>query len=113
MKPVDSRPDRLDWGDTPVFLHEAFATDFERLLSLRVRVQREHLERLGRFTPERARARFKTTYRPDDTRLIFVDQSFAGCISCFLQGDAWELGHFYIEPSSKAVDWAASCCKRS
>jgi hypothetical protein len=41
-------------------LTPAHAEDFEALLALRVTAMRESLERIGRFDPGRARARFLT-----------------------------------------------------
>ena len=46
--------------------------DFAQLLALRMVVMRESLERIGRFDAERAAQRFRSTFRPDDTRLIRV-----------------------------------------
>ena len=50
----------------------ASEADFERLLALRVLVMRPHLERIGRFHPERARARFREAFDPAHMRLILV-----------------------------------------
>ena len=54
--------------------------DFEPLLALRVEVMREHLERIGRFTPERSRAVFRSHFDEPGLRLILVGDQTAGCV---------------------------------
>lgn len=76
----------------------ASEADFERLLDLRIRVMREHLERLGRFDPERARQRFRNGFRPEHMRLIERDGAFTGCVTLKPRGDHLEIEHFYVEP---------------
>ncbi|GHD53717.1 N-acetyltransferase [Thalassobaculum fulvum] len=71
--------------------------DFERLLDLRIRVLRPHLERVGRFDPERARRYFRAGYDPTHLRLILVDGGFAGCVALKPAGDGLELEHFYLD----------------
>jgi len=71
--------------------------DFERLLELRIRVLRPHLERVGRFDPERARRYFRAGYDPTHLRLILVDGGFAGCVALKPAGDGLELEHFYLD----------------
>lgn len=86
--------------------------DFERLLALRLRVMREHLERIGRFDPERARQRFRAGFRPDSTRLIQVDGAFAGCVTLGLAADHFELEHFYLEPACQGRGAGAAILAR-
>ena len=88
----------IQWGARTVSFGAAHADDFERLLDLRIRVQRAHLERLNRFHPDRARKRFTAAYDPGATRLVSVDGTFAGMISIFDRGEALEIGQFYLEP---------------
>lgn len=82
-----------------VTFRPASSGDFEDLLSLRLRALRESLERLGRFDPERARARFASGFDPRHTRLVHAEAGFVGCVTvrpetCAL---SW-IEHFYIEP---------------
>ena len=77
----------------------ASEADFERLLALRVLVMRPHLERIGRFQPERARARFREAFDPANMRLILVDGAFAGCVSLATAADHLTLGQFYLAPT--------------
>ena len=74
----------------------AAESDFERLLDLRIRVLRPHLERVGRFDPERARRYFREGYDPTHLRLILVDGRFAGCVALKPDGDGLVLEHFYL-----------------
>jgi GNAT superfamily N-acetyltransferase len=76
----------------------ASAADFERLLDLRILVMREHLERIGRFHPERARQRFRAGFQPAHMRLILVDGVFAGCVTLKPQDGHLEIEHFYLTP---------------
>ncbi len=77
----------------------ASEADFERLLALRVEVMRPHLERIGRYHPDRARARFREAFEPAHFRLIEVGGAFAGCVSLKAEGDHYELGQFYLAPA--------------
>lgn len=76
----------------------ATADDFEHLLALRLLVMREHLERIGRFDPDRARARFAAGFVPADMKLIQVADCFAGCVSLGASTGGLELAHFYLHP---------------
>jgi GNAT superfamily N-acetyltransferase len=70
--------------------------DFEPLLALRVLVMREHLERVGRFTPERSRAVFRGHFDEPGLRLILVGGDRAGCVG-FRAGPAFvTLDSFYL-----------------
>ena len=81
----------------PVYTFEPVdAGDFEALLGLRVAVMRESLERIGRFDPKRARERFATTFKPQQTRRIVVRDELAGCVATWPEDDAIRLEHFYI-----------------
>jgi len=71
--------------------------DFETLLALRIRVLRPHLERVGRFDPERARRYFREGYDPTHLRLLLADGAFAGCVALKPDGDGLVLEHFYID----------------
>ncbi len=76
----------------------AASGDFERLLALRILVMREHLERIGRFDPDRARARFAAGFAPTDMKLIQIQDRFAGCVSLGAGTGGLELAHFYLHP---------------
>src|SRR3546814_17215914 len=73
----------------------AAEADFETLLALRIRVLRPHLERVGRFDPERARRYFREGYDPGHLRLILVAGAFAGCVALKPAADGLELENFY------------------
>ena len=61
----------------------------------------ESFNRIGRFNPERARAWFAETYRPQTTRLIRVGGDMAGCVALYPTGPGTlKLEHFYLAP-----DW--------
>jgi hypothetical protein len=52
--------------------------DFEPLLALRIEVMRDHLERVGRFTPERSRRVFRSHFDEPGLRLIRIGDEVAG-----------------------------------
>ena len=71
--------------------------DFEALLALRIATMRESLERLGRFDPQRAAERFRSSFRPADTHRIVVDGIDAGCVALWPEPvDAMRIEHFYL-----------------
>ena len=84
-----------------ISFHPASEADFEPLLALRIAVMRPHLERLGRFEPERARARFRAGYDPAWLRLIHEAGVFAGCVSLKPAGEGLLLEHFYLPPEAQ------------
>ncbi len=71
--------------------------DFDELLALRIRTMRVSLERLGRFDPERAAQRFRSTFRSADTRRVRVDGKPAGCVAFWPEPGAMRIEHFYID----------------
>jgi len=73
--------------------------DFDRLIELRLRVMREHLERVLRFDPVRARERFRSGFVPEEMRLFEVEGGFAGCVTLKPDAQGFELMHFYVEPA--------------
>ncbi len=80
-----------DWRFGPV--GEA---DFEPLLAIRIDVMREHLERVFRYEPERARRFFRAAFDEPGMRLILVGDQRAGCVA-FRPGDeAVQLDSFYL-----------------
>ncbi|MDO8801943.1 GNAT family N-acetyltransferase [Phenylobacterium sp.] len=79
--------------------HPASPADLETLVALRIAALRESLERVGRFTPERARARFIESFRPEHTRLIRVGEALAGCVAFGPREPGWEIEHFYLDPA--------------
>ena len=80
-----------DWRFGP-----ASEADFEPLLALRTKVMREHLERVGRFTPERSRAVFRGHFDEPGLRLILVSDDTAGCVG-FRDGPQFvTLDSFYL-----------------
>ncbi len=78
------------------------ADDFEALLALRIAALRPSLERLGRFDPERARARFAGQFEPHWMRWIERDGERLGLLTLRRGGECcWHLDHLYIEPSAQ------------
>jgi GNAT superfamily N-acetyltransferase len=74
-------------------------SDFERLLALRLLVMRPHLERVGRFSVERATARFRGNFVAEHMRLVSVGSELAGCVALLPDEIGWELSNFYLYPA--------------
>jgi GNAT superfamily N-acetyltransferase len=71
--------------------------DFEPLLALRIDVMREHLERVFRYKPSRARRIFREHFDEPGLRLILVDEERAGCVG-FRSGEGEiKIDSFYLE----------------
>lgn len=76
--------------------------DFKRLFEIRLLAMRPSLERIGRFDPERARARFRGSFRPEHTRLILAPTGqLIGCVAFGPHDGALLLEHFYMLPEAQ------------
>ena len=71
--------------------------DFEPLLALRVAVMRDHLERVGRFTPERARAVFRGHFDEPGMRLILLGGERVGCVGFRRGNSEIRIDSFYLD----------------
>jgi GNAT superfamily N-acetyltransferase len=84
---------------TPVFtLRPVGEADFELLLDLSIRVLRADLERVGRFDPDRRRARMRAGFDPATLSAIEVDGCLVGCIAAVPAADHVEVHAFYLDP---------------
>jgi GNAT superfamily N-acetyltransferase len=70
--------------------------DFEPLLTIRIDVMREHLERVFRYEPERARRVFREAFGEPGLRLILVGDEVAGCVAFRPRDDFIEIDSFYL-----------------
>src|SRR3954469_4988446 len=77
---------------------QASPSDFEELLSLRIAAMRESLERIGRFDPERARARFTEGFEAKQTRIILLGEVRIGFIVVKKIASGLLLDHLYVAP---------------
>jgi GNAT superfamily N-acetyltransferase len=71
--------------------------DFEPLLALRIDVMREHLERVFRYKPERARRIFREHFDEPGLRLILVDGERAGCVGFRICEGEIKIDSFYLD----------------
>ena len=71
--------------------------DFESLLALRIDVMREHLERVFRYKPERARRIFREHFDEPGLRLILVDDERAGCVGFRISEGEIKIDSFYLD----------------
>jgi GNAT superfamily N-acetyltransferase len=71
--------------------------DFEPLLALRIDVMREHLERVFRYEPGRARRFFREAFDEPGMRLVLVDGERMGCVG-FRRGESEiKIDSFYLD----------------
>ena len=87
-------------ADSPVGiwqLEPANEADFEPLLAIRIDVMREHLERVFRYKPSRARRIFREHYDQPGMRRILVDGALAGCVAFRPGDDAITIDSFYLD----------------
>lgn len=76
--------------------------DFEAVLALRIRALRPDLERLGRFSPERARERLAADFVPQHARHVLWDGERVGYLNLQPEGeDALRLVHLYLDPAAQ------------
>ena len=71
----------------------------DELVSIRIEAMRESLERIGRFSPERARERFLSSFQPEMTHFIIVEGVKVGFLVVKPDGDNLLLDHLYIVPA--------------
>ena len=70
---------------------------FEPLLALRIEVMREHLERVFRYEPERARRIFREHFDEPGMRLILTGEDLAGCVGFRIGAEEIKLDSFYLQ----------------
>lgn len=70
--------------------------DAESLTDLRVEVMRESLEAVGRFDPERARARFLNSFDPLSATKILMENELVGFFVVRSFSDYILLDHLYV-----------------
>lgn len=70
--------------------------DFEPLLALRIEVMREHLERVFRYEPSRARRVFRESFDEPGMRLILLGEERVGCVGFRIGESEIKLDSFYL-----------------
>ena len=72
-------------------------TDFEALLAIRIDVMREHLERVFRYEPSRARRIFRGHFDEPGLRLILSNGERVGCVGFRRHADEIKIDSFYLD----------------
>jgi GNAT superfamily N-acetyltransferase len=88
------------------------ASDFEAVLALRLVCMRESLERLGRFSPERARERLVASFAPEHGRHVVVGGERVGYITVRPLADSLRLEHLYIHPKAQSTGLGSAVLRR-
>jgi GNAT superfamily N-acetyltransferase len=76
-------------------------SDLESLVAIRIEAMRESLERIGRFDPIRARARFCSGFAAEHTRHIVFGGERVGFVVLKPQGEELLLDHIYVRPGAQ------------
>jgi GNAT superfamily N-acetyltransferase len=82
---------------SPFRLRPATEADFEAVLALSIRAMREHLERLGRFDPERRRARMRKQFDAGIVQVIETGGAMLGCVGVDAAGEAVEIHSLFLD----------------
>ncbi len=82
----------------PLTFSPVTCADFEKLAALRVAAMRESLERVGRFDPERSRARLQRSFYPEHSAFIVADEQRIGFYTFRPAPNGLHLDHFYLLP---------------
>jgi N-acetylglutamate synthase-like GNAT family acetyltransferase len=83
----------------PLGFRPATEAGFEYVLDLSIRTMRPHLERIGRYDPERRRARMRQHLDAGSLRLIERDGAVLGCCGLHDRGTLMELHSVFLEPA--------------
>ncbi|MFY0478187.1 GNAT family N-acetyltransferase [Achromobacter marplatensis] len=86
--------------------------DFDALANLRIDAMRDSLTRLGRFDPERARARLRNTFRPEHTWAIEHNGQMVGFYALRPEGTGLRLDHLYVAPSAQGKGLGSEVMRR-
>jgi GNAT superfamily N-acetyltransferase len=70
--------------------------DFEPLLAVRIEVMREHLERVFRYKPSRARRIFREHFDEPGMRTILVEGKLSGCVALRRRSEETHIDSFYL-----------------
>lgn len=76
---------------------DATEEDFEPLLAIRIDVMREHLERVFRYKPSRARRVFREHFAEPGLRTITIGDELVGCVGFRKGAGEIKLDSFYLE----------------
>ena len=70
----------------------------EELVAIRIAAMQESLERIGRFSPERARERLVSTFQPEFTHFILLEGQKVGFLAIKPDNGGLLLDHLYVLP---------------
>jgi N-acetylglutamate synthase-like GNAT family acetyltransferase len=82
---------------SPFRLRPATEAEFEAVLALSIRAMREHLERLGRFDPQRRRARMRKQFDAGIVHVIEAEGAMLGCVGVDAAGHAVEIHSLFLD----------------
>jgi GNAT superfamily N-acetyltransferase len=77
------------------------ASDIDDLITIRIEAMRDSLERLGRFDPVLARARFQSAFSPKHTHYIVVNFKRIGFVVIKPEAGYLILDHLYLLPEAQ------------
>jgi GNAT superfamily N-acetyltransferase len=102
----------LDSANLSSMFAPASAGDLEALADLRVAAMCESLGRVGRFDPERARARLHQTFQPAHTWRLLLEGRLIGFYATAPADSGRHLKHLYIHPDFQGRGFGTSALRR-
>lgn len=91
-----------EFNNARITFSPVVAEDFDELVELRIAAMRESLERVGRFSPERARERLRKSFYPEHTQFILLDGQKIGFYTFRPAEDGLQLDHLYVHPKCQS-----------
>lgn len=89
-------------------LRPAAEADFEPMLALSIRVMRGHLERIGRYDPDRRRSRMRKQFEAGILNVIEAEGAMIGCVGIEQGGEAVEIHSLFLEPAAQGQGLGAA-----
>lgn len=77
--------------------------DFDILADLRLTSMRESLEAIGRYDSKRSRERFRASFCPENTQMVYKDDVLIGFFAITEHSDHLYLDHLYILPTFQSA----------
>ncbi len=88
------------------------ANDFDDLVELRIDAMKDSLEAIGRFDRERSVERFRSSFSPQNTKLIKNKDELVGFIAVSEKIDHFYLDHLYIDPKHQSSGFGSIALKK-
>lgn len=79
-------------------LKTAVQEDFSKLNNLRLAAMKDSLVKAGRYNPERSKERFRKSFKPHNTQIIYINKQIVGFFMVSVSKSCMFINHLYIKP---------------